>query len=246
MIAESRLPPLFRLTALPGDADVAAEARRMAEAGAEPGTVVCAERADEFRCAVILHPDRAAAEARLALYVGVLGLGDALGATTPPGIDVTFLWPNRLEANGGALAEIHLFDPDEGDAETVPSWLILYATVAIELGDHDWQSGVFPETSLREEGCAEVSAGDLLESFTRHLLTWINRWHDDGFDPVRAMWLRHSRSHGSDVAVDADGTRYFGTFKGIDDDGAMMLEETGVTRRIEPRAALEVGSGPPS
>ena len=237
MIAEARLAPLFRLAALPGDADVAAEARRMAESGAEPGTVVCADRADQFRCSVILHPDLVAAEARLAVYVGVLGLGDAIGATSPAGLDIKFAWPNRIDANAGTVAAVTVGLPDGCADDAVPAWLTVDAALFVGLHPPDGSMPV-SLTSLAGEGCVEVTVRDLLESFSRHFLTWTNRWQDDGFDPVRAMWLRHSDDPGDEVDFSLGDRAAAGVLAGIDDDGALLLDVDGTRRRTELAGAI--------
>jgi BirA family biotin operon repressor/biotin-[acetyl-CoA-carboxylase] ligase len=232
MIAEARLPPLFRLTALPGDADVAAEACASAEAGADPGTVLCADRTDRFLCSVVLHPDRDAAAARLGLYVGMLGLGDAIGSVVPAGLDITFAWPNRIVSNTGLVAAVTVDLPETGGGDEIPAWMTVNADLFVGL--HGPERAVpVSVTSLAEEGCVEVTVRDLLESFSRHFLTWANRWNDDGFDPVRAMWLRHSDDLGSDVDVSLGDVVIAGALGGIDDDGALLLDIDGDRRRVE-------------
>lgn len=242
MIAGSRLPPLFRLEVLDADADVSAEARLRAADGADPGLVLCVERPDIFDAAVILHPEVPLEKASLAVYVAMLGLGDALGAVVPPGIDVTFRWPNRIEANLGAMAEITLGIPDNAIPGAPPDWMVARALTVIGPIEDDWRQGGFPETSLREEGCAEVTSGELLESFARHFLTWINRWEDDGFDPVRSMWLRHTQTerteNGLEIAIQIAGAVYVDVLRSIDDDGAMVLGRDGATRRFDLLTSL--------
>lgn len=237
MFRDCRLPPLYRLTTLDADADVAAEARRMAAAGADPATVLCAARDDRLDCAVILHPAVPAAEARLGLYVAMLGLGDALGAVVPAGIDVTYLWPNRIEANIGAVAEVAIDLPPAADGGAAAEWMTVHVMVVIGALEGEGLHHGFPETSLRDEGCAEITPAMLLEAFARHFLVWVNRWQDDGFEPVRAMWLRHARFHGKTMSCTDDGADVTGVFEGIDDDGALLLRQDDVTRRIALAAA---------
>jgi biotin-(acetyl-CoA carboxylase) ligase len=238
MFRDCRFPPLYRLTTLGADADVAAEARRMAAAGADPATLLCAGRDDRLDCAVILHPERSAADARLSLYIAMLGLGDALGATVPAGVDVTYLWPNRIEANIGAVAEVGIDLPAAADSGAVAEWMTVHAIVVIGALEGEGLHHGFPETSLRDEGCAEVTPAILLEAFARHFLVWVNRWQDDGFEPVRAMWLRHARYHGKTMSCTELGADVTGVFEGIDDDGALLLGQDDATRRITLAAAL--------
>lgn len=238
MFEDCRLPPLYSLRVLDGDAGIAGQARRLAESGADPATVLCAPRDDRLDCAVIVHPHLSPAEARLVLYVAALGLGDAIGSVVPAGVDLTFRWPDVIEANIGSVARIGVIMPDPLADDAVADWVVVTVTAIIgPLEGEELRTG-FPETSLRDEGCADVTPEMLLESFSRHFLAWINRWQDDGFDPVRAMWLRHAPGHGEDVTVTAGGRKLSGVFDGIDDDGAMRLARGGKTRRIALAAAV--------
>ena len=238
MFRNCKLPPLYRLITVEAGADTAAEARRMAASGAGPATVICAAREDRLDCAVILHPDLPAAEARLAIYLLALGVGDALGAVVPAGIDVTYRWPNVIEANIGAVARVAIDLPEAAADGDVAGWMVARATVVIGALPGEGLRQGFPETSLHDEGCVEVTTAGLLESFARHLLVWVNRWQDDGFGPIRAMWLRHAPGHGETVTIDAGGEQYTGVFDGIDDDGALVLKRDGTEQRVALDAAF--------
>ncbi len=232
MLRQARLPPLFRLTPIGAADDVAAEAARAAKAGADPGTVICAEREDILDCAVILHPDMPREEAILVLYVATLGLGDAIGAEAPAGIDVTYRWPNLLDANIGSIARLDLELPADAADSEVPEWLAVRVRIQVGPLDDDWREDVFPETSLHNEGAVEVTVSVLLESFCRHFLTWLNRWQQDGFEPVRAMWLRHAPAHDQEIDLVLNSGQFAGAFAGIGDDGALELDEDGTRRRF--------------
>jgi hypothetical protein len=232
MFNNCRLPPLYHLFPVAATADLMGEASRSAGAGADPLTVFCAERDDALDCAVILHPDIALDKTRLIIYVAALGLGDGLGAVVPAGLDVTYRWPNIVEANLGAAGRVSLAVAEGTRPNVVPDWLVLCAEALIESGGG--MKGWVAQTALRDEGDAETTTAILLESFARHLLTWINRWQDDGFDPVRAMWLRHAPSHEEEVKITTGGEVLSGKFHDIADDGAMMFGETAGKRQQLP------------
>ncbi len=238
MFEACQIPPLCRLVPLEPDADVDAETRRRANAGADPGTIICAAREDVLDCAVILHPEVPLGQAKLALYVGALGLGAALGVVAPPMLDVTYHWPNRIDAIMGSVARIDLILPDTAVPESVPDWLAVRVTAVIGPLPVDGVGQDFARTSLRDDGCVDLTVAELLEAFARHFLTWINRWQDDGFEPVRALWLRHAPDHGETIEIETGGERLRGVFEGIDDDGALLLGQDDATRRVTLEAAL--------
>ncbi len=210
----------------------------MAVEGAHDGTLLWVGRDDRLDCAVILHPDEALARAAVVTYVAMLGLRDALGAVGSPMLEVTFAWPNRIEANGGGVAAIGIELPDGVASGSVPDWLVLFAAVNVTAPLPLGSDAKRRVTSLREEGCEGLTPAELLETFARHFLTWINRWQDDGFAPVRAAWLRHAPNHGEEIEIGVKGERPTGTFAGIDDDGALVLDTEGARRRVDLCVAL--------
>jgi BirA family biotin operon repressor/biotin-[acetyl-CoA-carboxylase] ligase len=220
------------LRSLPADALLESQLRRLFAAGADPATVVRLDRDDRLDCAVLLAPEHPLRRARLIVYAGALGLGDGLGAVMPPGVDVTFRWPATVLANLGAVGRIGLVLPDDTDEDSVPRWMALRLTVAVASPADQF------ETTLHDEGCAGLAAAHVLESFARHFLSWVNRWMDDGFEPVRAMWLRHAPDHGKRFALRLGRRKTEGNFSGIDDNGALILEAGDAIRRIDLRVAL--------
>ena len=90
----------------------------------------------------------------------------------------------------------------------------------------------FPATSLAFEGTpSSVTEVDLLQAFSRHFLTWVNRWLDDGFQPVRQAWLSHAHKRGETIEVRLPKETLTGTFADLDADGALILEMPGGVRR---------------
>lgn len=209
-----------------------ARAMEMASEGVDPATILCRDSANFLDCAVILHPDMAFSQARLMLYVGMLGLGDAIGSVVPAGIDTTYLWPNRIEANVGLVAQVSLGAPPDIAASSVPSWLTLRVLVAVAGPLPEGRTGDGFETTLMEEGAAELTTIRLLESFSRHFLAWTSRWQDDGFSPVRAMWLRHSAEKDQEIEISVGNRDYRGVFETIDDDGALVLRSGESVNRV--------------
>jgi len=238
MIETARLPPLYRLVVAEDGQSPEVRARALAESGADPATVVCADRADRLDCSILLHPGMTLGRARLVVYVGMLGLGDALGAVVPPGIDVTYRWLNVIEANMASVAQIGLHAPGRSPAAAEPPWMTLRAVVGLSGAiDADPAAPAF-ETTIADEGGGAVTVVELLESFTRHFLTWMSRWQEDGFDPVRAMWLRHAPSHGEKIRLLVGRRASAGVFRGIADDGGMILEGPRAARTVPLSAML--------
>ena len=84
----------------------------------------------------------------------------------------------------------------------------------------------------------KVEAPELVERFARYFLNWVNRWQDDGFAPVKAAWLARTAEMGSPITLDLGGRHYAGTFAGLDDAGALVLDGSEDRRTVGLAEAL--------
>lgn len=180
-------------------------------------------REDRFQAALVLQPGEPMTVAVLALYLGMLALGDALGSLLAPGIDVTFIWPNRINLNGGALGTVEIDAPLGTGPQSTPDWVLLSFDLAIS-GEIEDKTA----TTLQEEGCFDVSSVDLLESLARHALVWSNRWHDDGFAPLRPSWTKWVHK---DLELVSIGTTT-GRFIDLDTAGDLLIDIDGDQQTI--------------
>jgi hypothetical protein len=187
------LPPVFRALAVREDAFGAA--RASAVAGGEAGTLVVAADAAEpsptlLDLAVVLEPDRPAADCFAALPIAMLAMADALSALGPPLKTVGFDWPDRLVLDGAEVGAAQLaLPPPSGEA--VPTWLVVGLQLRMRLDSDAAEPGRTPDrTALHEEGFGDVTAPEIVEAFARHLLHWVNRWQEEGLAPA----TRHYRA----------------------------------------------------
>jgi BirA family biotin operon repressor/biotin-[acetyl-CoA-carboxylase] ligase len=240
-VARPKLPPAYRLVALETVGSTNDEALRLAVEGAEDGTLVWAREQTAGRgrqgrgwssppgnlyLSMVLRPDCAPAEAAQLSFVAGLALGEAFGSIAPPMIEVTYKWPNDLLLNGRKAAGILLESRSNPDGTL--DWLILGLGANLQ---HFPEDTGFPATSLRFEGATEVDVVALLEAFGRSFLTWVTRWLDDGFAPVRRAWLHHAHGLGEEIEVRLPRETLKGTFKDLDARGVLVLELPDGTRR---------------
>ena len=93
------LPPIYSLVALREAGDAFAHACAIAgDKGA--GTLVWVRRYDLAEFAVVLEPDEAFSQARLAIYAGMNALADALATHAPPSRPIAFDWPDAIRVDG--------------------------------------------------------------------------------------------------------------------------------------------------
>jgi biotin-(acetyl-CoA carboxylase) ligase len=182
------LPPAFRLVTLRELGDAFAHAR--ANAATEgAGTLVFVGRFDLVEFAVVLEPDEPLRQARRAFYAGMSALMDALAVNAPPEKPMNIDWPDAVRIDGGLVGGGRLAWPENADEDAPPEWLVFGAmirTVSMAEGE----AGLRPlSAALEEEGFSGVTANELVEAFSRHFMSAIDTWQDQGFGAVAREYL---------------------------------------------------------
>lgn len=219
------LPPLFRGITLREGEDAFTHACAIApEAGA--GTLVLAGGGLGFDCAVVLEPAMPLSRARIALYVGMTALADALAVAAPPEHPIGFVWPDLVRIDGAKLGGVRLASaPVVGELQA-PAWLVLHA--AVRLAEPPGiETGLFPDrTSLEQQGFEDQDAARLAERFARHLMAGLYTWQDEGLAPVAEQYL---------ARLDEPAAAR----RGLDPTGDLLLrDDGGEERRLSLAAAL--------
>lgn len=246
MTDEPNLPPAYQLVALDTVDSTNDEAKRLAARGedeAPDGTLVWARSqtagrgrrgrrwispAGNLYCSLILRPEIPLGKAVQLGFVAALAIYDAIARLAQPGHQISCKWPNDLLLQEKKVAGILLESEAVGAA--LPSWIVLGVGINVSHYPDDTE---FPATSLWAEGCREVTVVDMLDAFSRHFLTWTNRWLHDGFAPVRNCWQLRAKGRHEEIEVKLDDEILRGTFLEMDEDGALILElAKGERRRI--------------
>lgn len=232
-MSEVKFPPLFRGEPLSGPADPFDRAIALAIAGTDAGTVVYNPGGPTLRASLIFTPEKPLEEAMAALPVCGLGLQAALGALAPPEVAVHLDWDGRVKVNGATCGRLRAKASSVlPDAE--PDWLV----IGLELGMTSPMEnpGETPDrTCLLEEGCADITAPDLLEAWVRHSLYWINRWLEDGPRPIHDDWRALVPNIGEPVEIDGQS----GTFVGVDENFGMLIRNGEDTALVPLSSRLE-------
>ena len=227
---------------LPSTQDRAAD---LARKGAAQGTVVIAEEqtagrgrlgrqwhsppAANLYATIILRPAIPISEIpRLSLVAGV-AVADAMDATA--GGIAGLKWPNdvwlRRKKVGGILAQALI-----ESAETNP---IVLLGIGINV---NLRSEQIPEelrdraTSLLAETGAECDRRALAAKLFARLDMRYRQAQTSGFAALRAEWERYSVLSGRRVSVQDGVSVHYGVVRGIEADGALVLENAGTLTRI--------------
>lgn len=215
------------------------EAKKLAQSGAEAGTVVWARQQTAGRgrhgrswasppgnlyLSVIQRPDCRPADAPQMGFVTGVALAEALGRLCD--IPVALKWPNDLLVNGKKASGILLESAANADGRM--DWVIIGTGVNVENNPSD-----LPEvTSLHNEG-AEISVETLLSTFLERLFSRIGQWQEHGFEPLREHWMSYALPVGTQMRVKLPDGDVLGRFSGIDARGSLLLGSDGEARRID-------------
>ncbi|MCK6546537.1 biotin--[acetyl-CoA-carboxylase] ligase [Myxococcota bacterium] len=245
-------------------------ARKLARAGAAHGTTIVARAQTAGRgqrgrtwhspegtglyVSFIVRPKLPPRQApTLTLMTGVAlhdALLEALGAPT------MIKWPNDLLATtptlrgrkvAGILVEVSA-DPQTLDHAVIgvglnvldterPPELARYATTVEAILAANG-SGATDAATLATTGMAR-----LLAVLARELERRLDEASRFGFGPVLDAWARHAAGRDELVELDVDGAKTTGLLRGVAEDGALLLDGPGGTRRIY-RGELHIPGAP--
>jgi hypothetical protein len=181
------LPPPYNLVPLREAGDAFAHACGIAdEQGA--GALVWVRRYDLAEFAVVLEPEKPLGDVYRTIYAGMNALADALALQAPPSLPITFDWPDTIRIDGALVGGGRLGWPEGTRDDEVPDWLVfsgMVRTAMIRAGE----PGLQPLGALDELGFAAVDAGEIISSFSRHVMTAFDEWSDTGFSPIGQRWL---------------------------------------------------------
>jgi biotin-(acetyl-CoA carboxylase) ligase len=209
-------PPLFTGQDAAGG-DPFALACATAEAGCDAGLVIYDLAPDRLRAAIVFAPDVPLAKAAVMLPICGVGFQNALGTLAPPEVSVHLGWEGTIYVNGGRCGALQMAAP--GQPQDEPDWLVIALELALWPPSED--TGLTPdETALYAEGCAEVDAITLVESWVRHTLVGINTWADTGTATLHREWS--GLAHGLEGNITVKGQT--GTYTGLDEDLGLLLK----------------------
>lgn len=231
MSVQPTFPPLLQGEATEGDPFEQAQA--MAVLGCDAGTVVYNVQADALRAAFVLTPEQPLEQAIAMLPLCEVGLQNALGALAPPEVAVNFTWQGGILVNGASCGSFRAVSASNDPKET-PEWLIIGVQLPLLMTGE--APGHTPDiTALYNEGCADVDATLLLESWARHCLNWIHRWESDGTASLHAEWMGLVTGVGDNVVMGD----FEGTFLGVDEHFGMLIRDGSSTHLVPMTKLVE-------
>lgn len=225
------LPAVYEPVALDGSTIVLETALDMARQGRGEGTLVWATQqpkaamrpgktwyspAQGLYLSLILEPEFAPEATGQMALIGLLSMGVAIAEAVVPMTDLRYRWPNDLLLSGSKVCGVGLRqDLTEG-------WLVL--GVSVNVGEEPAE--VIDGGCVQiEGGNAELAPSELLQGFARQFLHWINRWDEEGLEPILSAMRGRWGSPGESVLVELEGNRILaGAFQDVGAEGQLVLE----------------------
>jgi len=219
------------------------EARRLAQAGeAGPLWIVAESQTSghgrlgrpwetargNLAATLLVRLDLKAAEAARLSFVAALAVADLLDAYLP-GL-AHFKWPNDILIRRRKIAGILLETSGTAKADAPLSWLAI--GIGVNLAAHPVATS-YPATSLPAEGARAPAPAIALEKLADALDERLRHFREEGFRHARALWLARAAGFGEAIRVEQDSGTLEGRFGGIDEEGALLLDQgAGVVRPI--------------
>ncbi len=215
-------------------------ARALAACWAEEGTVIIAERQtagrgrmgrtwtanalENLTFSVILRPTVPAEDLNLLpLYVGV-AVVDAIRRVT--GLDIQCKWPNDLLLNGKKVAGILL----EGSLKESSVDFVVIG-IGVNVNQHEFPPELAGKaTSLVMETGKEFNREELFREIMRSLESHYRSLGKRGFSEVIPLWTERSNFIGQHVSLSQNGSVLTGVVAGLNDHGALVLDQDGTQR----------------
>jgi len=146
--------------------------------------------------------------------LAAVALADTVRSYLPAGA-LRLKWPNDLLLDGGKLAGVLL----EAGVTAGP-WLVIGFGVNLAGAPSGLGRPVACLASVAPAPAPEAFADRLLQA----LQGWRARYAAEGFDPVRAAWLAAAHAPGERIVVGTGAQRVHGAFRGLGDDGTLLLD----------------------
>ena len=226
-------PPLFSGLDVEGQVDPFDKACAEAARGCDAGLVVHDLGANLLRAALVFAPDVELVDAMAMLPLCGVGFQNALGALGPPEVAVHLEWAGGLRINGASCGTLRVA-ASSSNPRAEPDWMVI--GLELPLWPETDTPGDTPEqTALYAEGCADVNAMELLESWVKHTLVGINTWTEDGVKALHKDWRGLSHGIGEDITMN----EVSGTFLGVDEQFGMLIRAADTTHLVPLTYLLE-------
>ena len=162
---------------------------------------------------LLINPDRPEKEWPQLSFVAAIATSD-MAASFAPSARISLKWPNDVLADGRKLAGILLENA--------------HGALAIGIGvnlKHYPSDTEFPATSLAALEAGVPLVEEALARLAGGFARWYDIWSAQGFAAIRDAWLARAQGLGTRIRARLVTEERSGMFEGIDESGALLLNE---------------------
>ncbi len=185
--SELFLPPLLNAIMVEKPFQTAIDKTQARQAGA--GDFFWAQDPSVSDFAIVLEPDVSFEKSLEIVPLALVALSDCLASILPPQVAVQFRDFQNVTINGGVAGSVNAAISKTQSRSDIPDWLIISINITLTRDNSISEPGSEPDiTALGEEGWDVINQNTVLETYSRHFLSWLANWTDDGFDNVVRAW----------------------------------------------------------
>ncbi|MFT3708179.1 MAG: biotin--[acetyl-CoA-carboxylase] ligase [Archangium sp.] len=191
------------------------------------GRVWVSPEGKSLAMSVIVRPEIAPSRAPELTLVSAVALVETL---IESGVEANIKWPNDIQIAGKKVAGI--LTELSADVERV-HFVILGIGVNLNSDAKDFPAEVAElATSVAMNRKSSVHRALFTAALLARLEEWLEKWTEEGFEPVRQAWKKHAPMLGQEVLVRSDAKELRGVAKDLDESGALLLDVGGRTERV--------------
>lgn len=172
---------------------------------------------------VLLRPNCESVYAGQLSFVVSLALSAAMHEYSEQEYEITLKWPNDVLINGFKSAGILLeTDLDRHELSAV------YVGIGVNILSA-------PENAIELSkviGDKRIAVHPFRDRVLHHLSAYYEQWQTEGFPVIKAQWMEQAHGLDNNLTVTTPGHEKTGIFKGLDDEGALLLEIDGSIQKI--------------
>ncbi len=157
------------------------------------------------------------------VFITALSLFEAVASQSPQGC-LQLKWPNDVLFNNQKISGILL---EKG----FQNYIIVGIGVNILTSPCLNDQLLYRSASLHSAGI-NINRVDLMSLFLSCFDRNLSLWREQGFAPIRIKWLQNVKGLGEDIVVNNEKNSRRGVFAGLDENGALLLDENGKISKI--------------
>ena len=156
------------------------------------------------------------------LFITSVSVAETIGSLTS-GLDIAIKWPNDVLIAGAKICGILIESADNETVVIGTGVNLISAPPAAQL--------IYPAADLRSLGF-DISREVFLAAYLRHFDANLELCRRQGFSAIRKTWLKYAYRLGEPVKINHGGRVLEGIFKGIDEQGFLLLKQDEKTIKI--------------